>query len=142
MGRVIAHQEAEDRLVAACSGFEETWLQRRAEWGSEQGGHYNDLGALAVWLVDRMAARQLDCFDHLFDELEALLADPSAELRELLVVGFLEDIQNVASNHRVDPDIVLPFLGPEARKGWFELIRMWHGDAGAGWPGQTEDGSG
>ena len=139
---MASNQEAVDRLVAVCTGFHETWLQRRDSWGSEQGGHYNDLGALATWMVDQMEARKVGCFDELFDELETLLEDPSAELRDLLVVGFLEDLQNVATNRHVDPDIVLPFLGPQARKGWFELIRMWHGDTGSGWPGRRDDASG
>ena len=72
---MVSNQEAVNRLVAICPEFQETWLQRRDNWGSEQGGHYNDLGALATWMVDQMEARKLGCFDDLFDELETLLED-------------------------------------------------------------------
>jgi hypothetical protein len=91
---------------------------------------------LANWLVDEMSAGRLDGFSDIFREVEALLAEADEEIRDLLVVGILEDIQNIATNRNVDPDLVLPFLGPESRKGWFHLIRYWHEPAGEGWPGQ------
>ena len=141
LSRMASHQDAVDRLVAACPDFAGAWAKHRERWGSESAGHYNDLGALALWVVNRMAAGDVGCFGHLFNELEALIVDSQPELRELLVVGFLEDVQNVATNRAVDPDIVLPFLGNESRKGWFELIQTWHGEAGMGWPGATRDAS-
>jgi hypothetical protein len=131
--------EAVQRLVAACPGFAETWNKHRANWGLERAGDYNDLGVLALWLVDQMAGGRLDCFPELFGELELLLAAASEEVRDLLVVGFLEDLQNIAANRQIDPDLALNFLGTESRRGWFELIRSWHGPTGTGWPGQRAE---
>jgi hypothetical protein len=127
------------RLVGICPAFNEAWRQHRARWAGKPAGEYNDLGALAHWVVDETAAGRFECFPAIFDELEVLLALADADLRDLLVVGFLEDVQNIATNRHVDPDLVLPFLGRETRMGWFELIRMWHGPDGSGWPGERRD---
>ena len=86
-----------------------------------------------------MREGKLDCFSALFDEVERSLTAADSEVRDMLVIGLLEDIQNISTWGKIDPDIGLPFLGPESRKGWFELIRMWHGRPGDGWPGQKED---
>jgi hypothetical protein len=137
---VVEKSQAVERLVAACSGFKDAWQAHREQWKGEPAGDYNDLGVLAQWVVDRMAAGDHDCFAMLFSELEALLSNASPELRDLLVVGFLEDIQNVSTNRDIDPDVVLPFLGRESRRGWFDLIRLWHGPDGTGWSGQKHDG--
>jgi hypothetical protein len=136
---VVEKSQAVERLVAVCSGFNDAWQAHRDWWKGEPAGDYNDLGALAQWVVDRMAAGEHDCFATLFSELEALLSNASPKLRDLLVVGFLEDIQNVSTNRGIDPDVVLPFLGRESRRGWFDLIRLWHGPDGTGWPGQKHD---
>ena len=127
------------RLVASCPGFNDAWQAHVRYWEGEPAGEYNDLGEMAEWLVEQMAAQKLDCFPALFGEVEAMLENSSPELRDLLVVGLLEDIQNASTNTNVDPDIALAFLGPQSRKGWFELIRMWHGPDASGWVGRKSD---
>lgn len=136
---MVTKEEAVRRLVEACTGFADAWHAHVEWWEGEPAGEYNDLGELAQWVVERMGDKDFECFSTLFNEVETLLTDASIELRTLLVIGFLEDIQNLAANRQIDPDMVLPFLGPEARRGWFELIRMWHGPHGEGWPGQRHE---
>jgi len=132
-------QEAVRRLVRVCPGFAEAWRKHLDWWGGEPAGEYNDLGELAEWVVKQITAGELDCFPALFSEVEVLLDGASDELNILLVVGFLEDLQNIAVNTGADPDVVLSFLGRESRKGWFELIKMRHGPDGFGWVGQKGD---
>jgi len=127
------------RLIAICPGFAQAWQAHLDWWEGEPAGDYNDVGALAQWVVERIGAGELDCLPALFQDVEAILEDASDELRNLLLVGFLEDVQNVAANTGVDPDVVLPFLGPESRKGWFDLIKFWHGPDGSGWVGRRPD---
>ena len=136
---MVTKEEAVRRLVTACPGFSDAWQAHLQWWEGEPAGEYNDLGELAQWIVGRMAEGDVECFSTLFTEVEALLRDASTEIRNLLVIGLLEDIQNVAVNGSLDPDLILPYLGPESRKGWFELIEMWHGPGGAGWPGKKQD---
>lgn len=136
---MVTKAEVVRRLVTACPGFNDAWQAHLQWWEGEPAGEYNDLGALAEWIVDRMADGDIEYFPALFTEVEALLRDANTEVRNLLVIGLLEDIQNVAVNRPVDPDLILPFLGPEGRQGWFELIDMWHRPDGVGWPGQKRD---
>lgn len=136
---MVTKQQAVNRLVAACPDFDGAWQDHLEYWKGEPAGEYFDLGALAQWIVDQVAAQRLDCFEALFNELEILLGGASDELRDLLVVGFLEGLQNVAANRGIDPDVALRFLGPESRRGWFQLITMWHGPDGTGWVGQKRE---
>jgi hypothetical protein len=133
-------QEAVRRLVEVCPGFTEAWRVHLESWKGKPAGEYNDLGALADWVVKQIATGEMDCFPQLFREVEELLLGATEELRDLLVIGFLEDLQNVSVNNDVDPDVILSFLGRESRKGWFDLIKFWHGPDASGWVGQKREG--
>jgi hypothetical protein len=134
---VIDERQAADRLVAVCPGFAPYWLEYLDSTERVPTGEFNDISALAAWVIDRMAIGNFDCFAELFQEAENLLATGTTEVRDLVVIGLLEDIQYGTIDRRVDPDIALRFLGPESRKEWFFLVRHLHPD----WPGQTrEDG--
>jgi hypothetical protein len=106
-------------------------------WEGKPSGEYNDISVLADWIVGRMAAGVTDCFPEVFDEVESLLVGATSEVRNVIVIGLLEDIQNVSKDQHVDPDIALSYLGPESRKEWFFLIRHVQRD----WPGQSQDES-
>jgi hypothetical protein len=134
---VIDERQAVHRLVALCPDFAPDWLQYLDSWEGKPSGEYNDIGALAEWVVNRMAVGSLDCLAELFAEVESLLVGASREVRNVLVIGLLEDIQNLSKDQRVDPDIALIFLGPHSRKEWFFLISTIQRD----WPGQLHDES-
>lgn len=134
-----SNADAVARLIRVCPGFKDRWEAHVVQWERQPAGYYNDLGALAHWVVDRMAVSDLACLPELFREFEAILDGANEDTRDLLVVGFLEDLQNIAANREIEPDLVLPFLGPLSRAGWFELIASWHGPEGSGWPGQKKD---
>jgi hypothetical protein len=132
---VIDERQAVRRLVAVCPDFAPHWLQYLDSWEGKQSGEYNDMSALGEWVVNRMAAGILECMAELFDEVESLLVGASTEVRNVIVIGLLEDIQNMSRDLRVDPDIALSFLGPKSRKEWFLLIRQVQRD----WPGRSQD---
>ncbi len=46
-------------------------------------------------------------------------------LRELIAIGFLEDVQNVASWQVFGKEAFIPFLGPQSRQAWNEIERIW-----------------
>jgi hypothetical protein len=134
---VIDEREVVQRLVAVCPEFAADWQAYVDSWEGLPSGEYNHVSALARWVVRRMAVRDLDCVTTLFEDVEGLLVNATAEMRNLIVIGLLEDIQNFSKYDRVDPDIALGLLGPESRKEWFFLIRSIQRD----WPGQArEDG--
>ena len=144
-GEVVSEAQAAERLILICPGFQHIW-QRHLDWSDgKRFGEYVDLGILAEWVVDQMIAGQVDCFSSLFAEVETLLQDASSDVRNLLVIGLLEDIQlwvigkYGSKASEVDPDQLLPFLGNETRKEWFGLVRYWdHWEPGK-WTGKRED---
>jgi hypothetical protein len=66
-----------------------------------------------------------------FDLAEAILDHAEPELQTLVVVGFLEDLQNYLLRGEGDGDVVLSLLGPRSRLAWEAVERAWAGDAGA-----------
>ena len=131
----LSQADAVSLLVRACKEFQPAWEKHQQEWGAEPAGHYNDLGALATWLVTEVGAGRTECLRAVARVFEDLLATRDRELRELLVVGFLEDVQNVAVNGGLSPDIFGVALGPRGRMAWDELVVLWHGKDRSGWPG-------
>ncbi len=99
-------------LTGANKGFLPARNEHLDRWRGETAGHYNDVGVLATWLVDEVEAGRADCLPKALGALEDLLATRDPALRDLLVVGFLEDLQNVALKRRLSPslfeDVLLP----------------------------------
>jgi hypothetical protein len=58
-------------------------------------------------------------------ERELRVADPRT--RNLLIVGFLEDLQNVSLNSGISLDEWVNSLGPISLDGWEMLEGMWAG---------------
>ena len=48
-------------------------------------------------------------------------------LRNLVVIGFLEDLQNVASWQEFGKEAFVQFLGSQSRDAWYEIERTWAG---------------
>ena len=62
----------------------------------------------------------------LFADIERRLRAADPPTRELLIVGFLEGLQNVAGNRGHDPARWEPLLGPLTREAWTVLNDMWN----------------
>jgi hypothetical protein len=142
---VLTEAEAAERLLSTCPGFQPTW-QRALDWSEgKRFGEYTDLGVLAEWVVDQMIAGKFDCFSSLFAEVETLLQDASTDVRNLLIIGLLEDIHLWVMGKygdkvsEVNPDQLLPFLGNETRREWFGLVRYWDRWEPGKWTGKRED---
>jgi|SRR5215469_12907720 len=76
---------------------------------------------------DLFLERKSDEVQRAFDLMAYWLRDGSASLRELIVIGFLEDVQNLLFGQGLALDSFVPFLGPKSREGWDELERFWAG---------------
>jgi hypothetical protein len=85
---------------------------------------YVALGHFACRLIAVERAYPETDFAPLFQEIERLITGGDSALRNLLIVGFLEGLQNVAprSVERWEP-----LLGPSTRKAWSALNELWLG---------------
>jgi hypothetical protein len=114
-------------LLAACPSFRPRWEQHLADWHGEDAGIYNDLAVFAHHLVDSYAADRTAEFAAVFQLIERLLSQGPEELREPLSLGLLEDLQVIGSHHPFGGDAFLPWLGPESRRAWQEISKLWEG---------------
>jgi|SRR5882672_6751432 len=139
----IDEAEAVKRMVLACPGFHDSLVSYRDSGGNPEEG-FNMMSELARWVVGQVSAGDFTCFQELFSELESLLAnDLTNDARDVLVIGFIEDIHNDAvrlrkPDKRIDPDLVFPYLGPKSRATWFELVNH-YSKWGESWPGRVRD---
>lgn len=112
-----------DALVGAARGL--GWSPSPA---AVEVGAYSVTAELARHLAARAHANETHGFDVLFQTVEAALDEPRAEVRNLVIVGLLEDLQDVSVNSGVALDYWLPWLGPETRSSWTALQRFWAGE--------------
>lgn len=126
---MISESEAVRRVVGVCPAFQDVWRQHLNFARDE--GEYIHINVLAEWVVDQVAADNRECLPELFAEVERILDGASPDVRNLMVIGLLEDIQLFALGKLepkpgFDPDVVLGLLGPQSRREWFGLIaRYW-----------------
>lgn len=73
-------------------------------------------------MVDGACSGETAGFDELFAEVERILAFGTEPDRELIVVGFLEDLRGWAGEDR---DALRPWLGALALKEWDWLRYFW-----------------
>jgi hypothetical protein len=88
---------------------------------------YAMAAALARSVVRRYSEGERECLSGLFRDLEEMLgsAGTTPEDRNLLVVGFIEDLQNVIGWAGLDAKPFYALLGPISRSEWDDLVRMW-----------------
>jgi hypothetical protein len=89
-------------------------------------------GNLATWVVEGTPASGADDLRSFFDAVEKQIDHGTAEVRELMVVGLLEDIQNVSRHRNLSDELWIPFLGPSTLAMWRLLCAMWDGRAQPG----------
>ena len=114
-------------LLKACPDFAPVWKAHVAYWANEQRGHYIDMSEFAHFLVKSVSAGKVKCLPEAFQVIETLLNQGNDEVKQLVSIGLLEDIQTISSNNQVSPDIFLKWLGPSSTLAWIEIAKMWEG---------------
>ena len=110
----------------------------RMEWAASSAYHYSGDGTAEPWqvvfdlspvIVQRMRDGDDDTLRMVFANLERLLPPSNWAARNLLVVGFIEGVQNQSMHGGGrGPDGFLPFLGPLSRDAWEAVDAFWRGD--------------
>ena len=120
---VDARSRVIPRLIAACPDVEPHWLTERLT--DDDDLPYIQASALARAVVAGRTAGDLEGLPFLFDEAERILADGDPDERELIVAGFLEDLQGAIGWAGADAHPFYVLLGPRCRAAWDELIILW-----------------
>jgi hypothetical protein len=83
---------------------------------------------LANTMVARFQNRRTAGFDKVFAKVEHHLIWNSPEIRQWLIVNFLETLKNVATWSDVDYEVFEQWLGPETYVAWRWLEKRWRGN--------------
>jgi hypothetical protein len=124
---VIQKSQVMPLILARCSGFKPTWEKHQDFWQGEEAGIYNDLGEFATFIVDAYPRQETETIVAAFRAIEEFLVDGDEEVQTAAAIGFLEDIQTIASNRPYGAAVFVQWLGPKSKGAWAEIEEMWRG---------------
>lgn len=119
--------EAIETLLALCPGIEESWSEHLDFWGGDERGSFNDISVVSHFIVDSYRANSTDWIPNIFGEIERLTSDDNEDVRGLIIVGLLENLQNSMSWTDEGYHVFEPWLGPNSLRAWRELEVLWEG---------------
>ena len=97
-------------------------------WDGEPAGSYIDIAEFVRFVVeDLYPSEKAEEVQRVFDLMELWLKTGHPNVRALVVTGFLEDLQNFASQQPFGKEVFIPFLGTKSREAWDELETFWEG---------------
>jgi hypothetical protein len=113
------------RLMQSCPSLAAPWQAHLDEWGGDEPGIYNDAAVAAHFFVELLEARNVHELAAGFATVEDLLLGGDRETRAMLIVGLIEDVQNISSNRGHDSTEFRQFLGPETSAAWERVHQYW-----------------
>jgi hypothetical protein len=124
----VTEAEIMPRLVEEFPGFRPRWEKHLSFWKGEPAGGYNDVSEFAQFVVkDLYSSGKSEEVQRVFDLMEQWLVNGNKKVRDLVVIGFLEDVQNIASWQSFGRSVFIRFLGPRSSDAWNEIERVWAG---------------
>lgn len=124
----VTEAEIMPRLVEEFPAFRPRWEKHLSFWKGEPAGGYNDVSEFAQFVVMELySSGKTEEVQRAFDLMEQWLVNGNQKVRELVVIGFLEDLQNIASWQPFGKAVFIPFLSPQSRDAWNQIERVWAG---------------
>jgi hypothetical protein len=117
------NREAFETIVAAVPDFQPRYQKFQVDWQDEDIPWYVAMGELAHYIVEAYEQGDTTQYQKLFSAVERVLNTGDSEVQNLIWVGLLEDIQNIASHRSFGPDVFRVWLGPESLIAWDEINR-------------------
>ena len=84
-------------------------------------------GEFAFYLLEAYKNNNIPILTKAGNFIENLYSYNDEKMENLATLGYLEGIQNVWSNRKVNPDGMLEYLGEKSKDGWVYLNRSWNG---------------
>lgn len=118
-------------LNDSLNGFKEKWkkyIDETYDDYSKERLDYVDIAEISRNIYDRIVDGQTNDFDKFFGNLELILNNCNSDLKNLMVVGLIEGIQNIGSGQKINYWTGFDkWLGPTTKKHWDNLIYSWEG---------------
>jgi hypothetical protein len=108
--------------------FEQEWLEHLAFWHGETAGPYNDINVFAHFIVDELFVhQQYEEGRRAFLLLDQLFLVGDDATRDLIGIGFIEDLGNITSNRADGHTTIIPYLPPTLHEVWKIIDNLWAG---------------
>lgn len=124
---MIQKSEIIPLILSRCPTFVPSWEKHRKCWGTKEPGIYNDLGEFAQFVVTAYSREDKESVVAAFEVIEELLGNGDEEIRTAAAIGFLEDVQVIASNRPFGAGVFVQWLGPKSTEVWAEIKEIWRG---------------
>jgi hypothetical protein len=116
------------RLRESFPRFEQEWSEHLAFWHGESAGPYNDINVFAHFIVDELFVhQQYDEGRRAFLLLDQLFLAGDDATRDLIGIGFIEDLGNITSNRSDGHTTIIPYLPPTLHEVWKIIENLWAG---------------
>jgi len=123
VGLISVNREAFEIIIATVPDFQPQYQKFLVDWQGEDTPWYLAMGELAHYVVECYDRGDTGRYQQLFSEVERVLRNGDCEVQNLVWVGLLEDIQNIASHRSFGPDVFLEWLGPQSLMAWDQINR-------------------
>jgi hypothetical protein len=124
---MIITEKMLELILVACPSFRLAWESFIKEWQDEsEKPFYLALSTLARHLVLKLEAKDIVEFPSLFGVIERLIIDGDTYVREAVIVGLLEDLQNPNIYANTHSEQFRTFLLPESQNWWDKLHKFWN----------------
>ena len=124
---MIDEKKAVEILRSECTEIAPRWKDHIEFWGDDEAGFYNDAAVCAHYVVDQHKKNRVSDFPCIFNAVENIINIGTEEARGVIIVGFLEAIQNIASHKDYGATVFEKWLGITSRQAWVELNHLWSG---------------
>lgn len=124
---MVELNEVNNIFLKMCPGAQNKWNEHLDWWGSNERGNYNDIAIFVDYTVDCYEQNDRSCLNNIFSLVETLILNGTEEVKGLMIVGFLETLQNLASNRDYGYRVFEDYLGSESKKAWYQLEILWEG---------------
>ena len=126
---VLSNDDVIPALAVVCPSVAGVWAEviddelRFDDDGSRL--HYVDVWDVVTVIVDLHRDGNTGEVQAAFHVFERFLIDGRPETRELIIVGYLEDLQNASLSVSIPLDEWVPDMGPETRRWWRGVRAFW-----------------
>jgi hypothetical protein len=114
-------------FLEACPTAKPDWEEHLNDWEGEPPAHYIEVSVFAHHLVECYERGQTESFEGVFQLVERLISEGDDDTQGVVIVGFLEGLQNIASHRDFGSVVFEPYLLPKSLSAWRELEEFWEG---------------
>ncbi|HLP65091.1 DUF7674 family protein [Flavobacterium sp.] len=90
--------------------------------------NYMDIGEISRFIVEKKKAEQTETFQIFFENVEEIMIYGEHYVKELIVIGLFEGIQNIGGTEIDYYNSFDKWLKPNSLKAWRELIDFWENE--------------